>query len=1095
MNAWIAWFAQNHVAATLLMVVIVATGLLTATTVRQEFFPEVALDIVMVTVPFPGAAPEDIERGILQVIEQEIEGVDGIKEYISIASEDVGVVSVEIDPLADRRRVIDDVKSRVEAIDTFPEDAERPIVQELIVRILVLNVALYGEVEEQALKELGEEVRESLIERDEISVVELTSVRPYEIAVEVDETILERHGLTFDFVVSRLREHSLDLPGGQIRAAAGEVSLRTSAQAFTGDDFAALPLLVEEEAILRVEDVAAVRDDFADVDREARFNDAPAVMIEVYRVGEEDALEVQAAVLRYLEETEFPPGVQTAVWRDVSRVLRDRLDTLMRNGLGGFILVIVVLALFLQLRLAIWVSLSVPVAFLGALLAMPLLEVTVNMISLFAFILALGILVDAAIVSGESIYARNRKGGVSPQEAAIEGVHNVATPIVFAVLTSVVAFAPALFIPGVSGQIWAVIPTVVIAALLFSLVVSLLILPARLSRLTVLTADQIARMSRKSPAYWWNRVQLRIALGFEGFVERVFQPVLRVCLRWRYLTVACGVAVLLLAVGAVRAELVRFVFFPEVEADDIIANLRMPEGTTFEATANAVRQIERAAIELQQALSEEYGREIITNIFTQIGESTERERGMQGETWIEASNLGGVTLELAPAEERPAHVGSEFVLRQWRERVGEVPGARELRYNATLARVGDPIDIQLTGRELDELRAARHEVRAALRHFDGVFDIADTFEEGMQEVRIVGIKPEARASGIELGELARQVRAAFFGAEVQRVQRGRDEVIVYVRYPRRDRESLGNLERMRIRLPDGRTMPFEQVAEYHIQEGFASIRRVDGRRAIHVRADVDTRLTTAGAVLGQLGRDPEEPARVAHLPTLEEVLAPYPGVSWDFVGERREQDETIEALTFGFTVALFVIYALLAIPLRSYVQPFLIMLAIPFGIIGALGGHMLFGLEMSVLSLIGIVALGGVVVNASLVLIDFINRNRRAAERDATEAVVEGSMVRFRPIVLTALTTFAGLTPIMLETSLQAQFLIPMAVSLAFGVLFSTLVTMLLVPAAYLIVEDVKRLLAHAGHALRTLYARKHVAPRLPAPPSEPSKPFHPRSP
>ena len=1045
MRRIIAWFAANGVAANLLMLSIVVGGLLTVPNLKKEVFPEFSSDMVLVTVPYPGAAPEEVEEGIVVRIEEEIQDLEEIQEIRSTASENVGTVTVELIPGGDLQRLLNDVKARVDAIDTFPEDAEEPVIQELTDRRQVINIAVSGEADEHTLKRLGEQVRDDLSATPGITQVELKAARPYEISIEVSERALRRHDLTFDRVATAIRRASLDLPGGSIESRGGEILLRTEGQAYRGREFERLPLLTLADGTrLRLGDVATVVDGFADTDQAARFDGVPTVLVQVFRVGDQSALEIAALVHDYVEQAQrrMPEGVELTTWQDDTEILQSRLSLLLRNGRTGFVLVFLVLALFLRLRLAGWVAIGIPISFLGTVLVMPFLGVSVNLISLFAFIIVLGIVVDDAIVVGENIYTRY-ESGAEGLDAAVEGAHEVKTPVIFAILTSVAAFSPLLAVPGNTGKIMRQIPLIVIATLLFSLVESLLILPNHLSHLK--------HGEEKEPGWLrsrWRRLRQGFARFLGWMIEHSYKPTLEWAIRQRYLTVAMAVAALLMTVSVVAGGWIRFTFFPPVEADNVAALLTMPQGTPVEVTARALSGIEAAARKVQGEVERD-GQPVVRHMLASIGDQpfrTAQTRGA-GRTGDEfsGSHLGEVNLALVSSEQRD--VTSKELADRWRREVGAIPGATELTFTSSIFSTGEPINFRLSGPDIDELRQVAAQLKDEIRQYPGTQDVTDSYRAGKQEIELE-ITPEAEASGLSLADLGRQVRQAFFGEEAQRVQRGRDDIKVMVRYPERERRSLGDLEDLRIRAPDGTSVPFPTAARASFSRGPASIERVDRNRVIHVTADVDLDEANANEIIASLRAE-----------VLPQILAEHPRVRYELAGEQEEQGETLGGLARGFVIALLVIYVLLAIPFKSYLQPLIIMSSIPFGLIGAVLGHVVMRMDLTMLSMFGIVALTGIVVNDSLVLTDFINRRYRGG-MPLKKAVREAGAARFRPILLTSLTTFAGLTPLLLERSVQAQFLIPMAVSLGFGVLFATFIILLGVPVGYVILEDLKDLTA-----------------------------------
>ena len=1033
------WCARNPVAANLVMGFIVVSGVLAGATVTTEVFPEVALDRIRIDVPYLGAAPDEVERGVVVRVEEAIYGIDGIETIRSTASEGMASVTVDLELGADVRRVVDEVKSNVDAIATFPIETEKPIIRELVGRFQVIDVVISGPADSRVLKTLAERVRDGLTALPEITQADIVGAPPYEISIEVSETALRRHRLTFDQVADAVRGSSLDLPGGSVQTDRGQVLLRTVGQAYRGEEYADLTLWTRSDGSrLRLGDVASVVDGFAETDHSARFDGAPAVMVSVFRSGAQSALDISAATRAYVEEVgpRLPEGVSLALWQDQAVELRERLSLMARNGIAGFVLVLAVLALFLEVRLALWVSLGIPISFLGAVALMPALGVSLNTVSLFAFIIVLGILVDDAIVVGENVYRHQETHGDNLR-GAVDGAREVAVPVVFAVLTSAAAFLPMLFVPGMMGKIFRVVPLVIIPCLLISLVESFGILPAHLAH----------RWRRPpGPAGPWERVRGAVADGLRWLMRAGYQPLLVAALRWRYLTVAIGLSMLILTAGMFGGGWIRFQFFPPADAGIVTASVTMPQGTAVDVTAAAVAQLERGAERLRAELLDATGVDQIQHVATTIGDQpmVARSQGPLFPRDMAAPHVGEATIELTPAEGR--RFSSEQVGGRWRELTGPIPEAVEVRYVTSLITAGQDIDVQLAGPDLDSLRVAASEVRGALGGYAGVYAITDSFRAGTAEMQL-GIKPAAEMLGLTLRDLGRQVRQAFYGEEAQRIQRGRDDVRVMVRYPRDKRRSLGDMENMRIRTPAGDPVPFSQVARVEPRQGFASITRVDRYRAVNVTASVDPAVSSSGAVIADLR------ARI-----LPRVVERHPGVFYTFEGIEGEQAETVEGLSLGFVLALFLIFTLLAVPLRSYSQPLIIMSAIPFGLIGAVWGHVITGLDVTLLSLFGLVALTGVVVNDSLVMVDFINQRRQDLGGDLHEAVRAAGAARFRPILLTSLTTFAGLTPLMWETGFQAQFLVPMAVSLAFGVLFATFITLLLVPTIYLILDDVVRL-------------------------------------
>ncbi len=1043
MSSVLAWFARNGVAANLLMVLIVLGGLSSLGVIHKQVFPEFPSDLLSVTVAYPGASPAEVETAICARLEERLHDLDSIKRIRSVAAEGVGTVTLELRPGSDASRALDDVKTRVAAIDTFPEATEAPVIQEVELRQQVASVAISGRADELTLRRLGERVRDEIADLPDVSRVELAASRPYEISIEVSEQTLRRYGLTFEQVARALRRSSLDEPGGSIKSEGGEILLRTEGQAYRGPDFERLVILTRDDGTrVNLGDVATVVDGFAEVDQATRFEGEPAVLVQVYRAADQDVTRIADRLEAYVAEAQhrMPGGVRLTIWQDQTRALRGRLDTLLRNGRAGLVLVLVVLALFLKLRLAAWVALGIPVSFLGALWVMPPLGLTINTITLFAFIVVLGIVVDDAIVVGENIY-RQVETGKAGLRAAVDGVTEVATPVVFSVLTSIAAFSPLLGIPGNAGKVIQVIPMIAIATLVFSLAESLLVLPSHLSHLRPLDAGGSATGLRGV----WRRTQRRFGSLLDRVAARLYAPVLEWSLGWRYTAVAAAVTAMLLTLAFVAGGHLRFSFFPPVESENVVALVALPRGTTADATAEAVARLEASARELARELLEAGDDRVVRHVLASVGEQPIRSFQSSNTggvaTRFAGSHLGEVAIELTAAEER--QVTADEVTRRWRQLTGAIPDAVELSFDSALFSTGAAIEVQLAGDDPDVLLEAAAEVKAALATYPGVVDITDSSQGGKREL-LLDITAEAESLGLRLSDLSRQVRQGFYGEEVKRIQRGRDEVKVMVRYPRHERRALSSLENMRIRTPAGDEIPFAVVGRLEFRRGWASIERTNRKRTLRVIAGVDRGRANSNEILGDL-----------HRRVLPEIVAAHPAVSYAFKGEQEQQEETMASLGRSLLLALFLIYALLAIPFRSYLQPLLVMGAIPFGVIGAVWGHVLMGQNLTVFSCFGIVALSGIVVNDSLVLVTFINRSRRA-DVPVVEAVRQGAMRRFRPILMTSATTFAGLTPLLLERSQQAQFLIPMAISIAFGVLFATAIILLLVPVSYLILHDLR---------------------------------------
>ncbi len=1039
----IAWMARNSVAANLLMALFILGGGLLATRVKQEVFPEFELDEVDITVPYPGAGPEEVEKGILRAIEEEVRGLDGVKRVESTASEGAGSVRVELLIGANKDKALQDVKNAVDRITSFPEDAERPIVSLPTTRRQVIDLLIHGEFSQRVLRGVAERVRDEMLADPEITLVTLAGVPDPEIAIEVPQANLRRYDLTLDRIAAEVGKAAVEMPGGGVKTDAGEVLLRTAERRDLAREFRDVMVIsTPAGSTVRLSDIADIEDTFEETDIAAYFDGEPAVMLRVFRVGEQTPIEVSRAVHDYVDSVRerMPEGMQFTIMEDWSDIYWDRVTLLLRNAAIGLTLVLLILGLFLDVRLAFWVTMGIPVSFLGAMLFMPAFGVTFNMISLFAFIMALGIVVDDAIVVGENVYEMRQEG--RPRiEAAIAGAKMVALPVVFSVLTNVAAFMPLFFVPGVVGKWFRVIPSIVVAIFMISLIESLFILPAHLGHQRKEGPRGVLGAFHRgvSAITHWPRRACHACL--DGGINRVYEPLIRRIVRYRYLTLAAGVAVLVTFIGIVQSGRIKIILLPKVEADSAQASVMLPFGSPLSQTHRVRRQLEEGA---QKVLTEFGGEEMSRGMFTLIGQPLPG-GGPRGGTEIQITGSHILTVEmlLEPLGKRDFSLAT-FVDR-WREEVGEIVGIETLTYSYSIGpSAGEPIDVELSHSDIPTLERAATALANELATFSGVKDIDDGYSPGKPQLDLT-VRPEARSLGVTATDLGRQVRAAFYGAEALRQQRGRDEVKVMVRLPESERRSEFDIESLLIRTPQGGEMPLMEAARVERGRAYTAIYRTDGRRVLNVTGDVE------------IGVDANKILSALRERVLPELMARFPGLSYEIAGERRELNEAFGALAVGFVLAVIVIYALLAVPLGSYVQPLIIMTAIPFGFVGAVLGHMIMGYDMSMISMMGIVALSGVVVNDSLVLTHAINARRKEGA-GALEATVSAGMRRFRPILLTSLTTFAGLAPMIFETSFQARFLIPMAIALGYGVLFATLITLLLVPAIYLIVEDLRKL-------------------------------------
>jgi multidrug efflux pump subunit AcrB len=1016
----IAWMAGRSVTANLLMLVLLIGGLFMGQNISKDVFPDFELDLVRISLIYPGASPEEVERGTILAVEEAIQDIEGIKEITATAREGSGAVTIEIIEGEDVSEVAQEVKNAVDRISTFPEDVEDPRVTVPSRKRYVVSLALYGDQTEHVLREMAETVRDRLLMDPDISQVELTGIRDYEISIEIPQSALRTYGLTLDGVASIVRRASVDVPGGAIKTASGDVLVRVTERRDVGKEFGRIPIISTAAGTeLLLEDVAVIRDDFEESDRFATFNGKPAVMIEVYRIGEQTPVSVSDAVHRQIEDINsiLPEGLSLVARNDRSEIYKQRLNLMLRNGYIGLGLVFILLAVFLETRLAFWVSLGIPISFLGSLLLLPVIGVTFNMVSMFAFIVTLGIVVDDAIVVGENVYY-HRQQGLPWYEAAVTGARDISTPVIFSVLTNMVTFMPLLFVPGFMGKVFREIPLVVVTVFFISLIESLFILPAHLGHKKDVNGGRFF-----SRLHEW---QQRFSAFFALMVRTRYGPFLCLVLRWRYISFSVGLMILLLAFGYIKSGRMGFELFPKIESDYASVTANLPFGTSVRRT----QEVQQILVEAGKAVGDRNGGDrLVEGIYASVDGSEAR-----------------VRIYLTPSKVRP--ISTAEMTQLWRKEVGELAGLESIKFESDAGGPGRGavISVELSHRDIKVLEYASAELAGAMGYFPNVIDIDDGFSPGKQQIDFK-ILPEAQSLGLHAVDVARQVRQSYYGAQAIRQQRGRDEVKIMVRLPKEERISEFHLEEMILRTPDGGEVPLLEAVTLERGRADTSIERRNGRRVITVSADVRPR-SQAVQVTEALNAD-----------IFPKLSGRYPGLSYSYSGRQADRQESIQSLLRGLLIALVIIYAMLAIPLNSYIQPMVIMLAIPFGLVGAVIGHIIMGYSLSVLSLFGIVALSGVVVNDSLVLIHFANRRRKKGIV-AIDAIQDAAIHRFRPILLTTLTTFGGLAPMIFETSRQARFLIPMAISLGYGILFATVITLVIVPSVYLIVEDIRKLFA-----------------------------------
>jgi multidrug efflux pump subunit AcrB len=1014
----ISWMAGHTVVANLLMVVFLVGGLIFAGQIKKEVFPDFELDYVTISMAYPGASPEEVERGIIQAIEEAVQGLDDIKQVTAVANEGAGTVTVEVVEGKNTQRVAQDIQNAVDRITSFPDEAEDARVTIAQRKRYVVSLALFGDQEETILRETAEMVRDRLLQAPGITQVALSGVRDYEISISVPQAKLRAYGLTLEQIAQTIRRAAVELPGGSIKTDSGDVLVRMTERRDFGPEFGRIPIITTNDGTqVMLAEIAEVEDGFEETDSFATYNGQRAILIDVYRIGDQTPLEVSAAVREKMAaiQPDLPPGIDLVARNDRSDIYRQRMDLMLRNGSFGLCLVFILLAIFLEPRLAFWVSLGIPISILGSLLFLPAAGVSINVMSMFAFIITLGIVVDDAIVAGENMY-HHRQSGKPWLQAAVAGTREVAMPVTFSVLTNIVAFAPLFFVSGMMGKVFQQIPVVVVAVFAVSLIESLFILPAHIGH----------RKPRPETGLfgWVLHQQERFSNRFSRLVHTRYGPLLDFVLRHRYITLSIGTVVLILTISYVKSGRMGFELFPKIESDYAMVTAILPYGSAVQKT-EAVQQMLVATA--QQVTAEHGGEELVEGIFAEIN-----------------GNRSEVRIYLTPPDVRP--ISTARLTSLWRDRVGPLAGLESLKFESDAGGPGRgaAIAVELSHRNVETLALASADVAASLGFFPNVTDIDDGYSPGKQQIDFT-IRPEARSLGLSAQEVARQLRHAYYGTEALRQQRGRNEVTVMVRLPRKERVSEHNLEGMILRTPGGKEIPLLEAVNIKRGRAYTSIERRNSRRVITVTADVNPR-SQADPVLGSLTGDT--------LPALQEK---YPGLTYSFEGNQAERRDSMQSLMRGLMMALLVIYAMLTIPFNSFIQPLIIMITIPFGIVGAVIGHLIMGYSLSVMSMFGVVALSGVVINDSLVLIDFTNRQRQAGER-CHGALLHAGIHRFRPILLTTLTTFGGLAPMIFETSRQARFLIPMALSLGFGILFATVITLILVPCFYLVVEDLRQM-------------------------------------
>ncbi|MEW4490344.1 efflux RND transporter permease subunit [Thalassoglobus sp. JC818] len=1032
MKSMVAWAIQHTPTMNSIMVVVLFVGMFAGWQLRREEFPQFELEMILVSVPYPGASPEEVESGICQKIEEAIRSVDGLKKVTSVAQEGAANIVIEVETsVPSVQKVLNEIQSEIDRIPSFPDLAEEPEVQQVTLRNPAITVGIVAnrsddEDFELKLRSVTESIRDDLLQIPQVSVADIVGERDYQIDVEIPEQSLREYGLTLTDVANRIRRRNLELPGGNIRDESETFLLRGKDKRIHGEDIAAIPIITRPNGVvLTVDDLGTVHDEFIDSPSITSINGRPGLAIQIKAAAREDLLAMTSAVRDYIDENPPPSGYEFAVWGDASVDVRDRLDLLKRNGLQGLFLVFMVLALFLEFRLAFWVAIGIPFSILGACAILWQFDQTLNMLSMFAFLIALGIVVDDAIVVGENIYA-HRELGKPNLQAAIDGTAEVVPSVTTSIITTVFAFMPMFFVSGIMGKFFAVLPLAVIAMLVISLLESVTILPCHLAHGSDKPFFLTAGLTQ-----FTNRV-------LDFIIKSFYTPTVRFCLANTLITVSIAITIVICSVTLVANGTVPSVFFPKLDAPEVIAKIVFPDGTPSQVTDQATQEIESAINAINDKYSEP-ANPLILAVLRTVGAQAET-GGPPGASGANSgSHIGSVQVQLAENTQR--NITSEEIAAEWRELVGEIPGIESLTFGS-IARGpgGKPIEFKLLApaEHMAELEAAVEDVKIELAKYPGVRDVDDDSRPGKTEIQLTE-KESGKALGVPLESIARTVRAAYYGEEVMRLQRGRHEVKLMVRYPEEDRRSVASLSEIRVDPGDGIQRPISEIANLNFQRGYSEINRIDQRRSITVSADIDENEGNAKETVLEL--------QAEYMPGL---LEKYPHLSVRWEGQQEQDTESVQSLMIGLLVALFATFVLLTMEFNSYGQPLIVMSVIPFGIVGAIWGHALLGLPLTLFSMLGLVALTGVVVNDSIVLVDFINARSRSGIA-IEDAAVEAGQRRFRPVLLTSLTTIAGLLPILTERSFQAQLVIPMATSLCFGLALSTLLVLILVPTFYVI--------------------------------------------
>ena len=1036
MKSILTAFAENTVFANIILILVFLSGYIAVSSMIKEVYPELSLGLITISIPYPGGDPGEIEESICLKLEEAIDRIEGVGQYTTKAVENLGTASIEVKTGYDIRKVLDTIRVEVESIDTFPAGAEKPVIKEFLFKEPVLQLSVSGRMSERRLKSWAQSLKDEVRRLPDVSQVEIFGTRDYEIDIEVSEKQLQKFGLTFDAVSKAVSQSCLNLSGGSIKTAGEEIRIRTIGRKYNGTELGSIVVFSDERGrIVTLDRIADIKDGFSEDSVIASVNGNPSLMLIINKTNEEDIIAISEQVNQLVKEKHevLPEGVELKVLYDNTEKLRARLSLLTKNGIMGMIVVFILLWFFLNAKLSFWAGMGIPISIAGALTIVWGLGGTINMISLFGLIMVLGIVVDDAIIVGEAIYV-HKKMGKTGLEAAVDGVREVGMPVVAAIATTIVAFLPLLFVDGVMGKLIAILPVIVISCLLVSLVECLLILPAHLSSLSDSDRPPTGKFKGLKRLFSINQ---RVSGIMETFIETRYKPFLSMVLRWRYIAVSIAIAVFFITIGVVKGGLLKFEVFPEIDGYIITAEVEFPEGTSHGITKQAVRKIEKALWQMAGNTKTTSGQPLVRDCVSLVGQ-TFGGRGVPDK----GSHFGSVQAILLKSELRGIH--TKDIIVGWENETGKISGAKSLSFQGMKAGPpGEPVEIWLQGNHIETLVEAGKELMAILGQFEGVFQIHSDFSKGKKELKL-SLKPEARAYGLTVDDLARQIHAGFYGYEAVRLQRGHDDIRVKVLYTAEERSRLENLENVRIRTRTGNEIPLRAVANYKLIQGQSTITRTNGSCRIAVFAGVDTARANAGDIFEELA--------AVFLPELKQK---YPGITIALQGEQKKMRDSLGSLVIGFPLALLGVFIIIATTFRSYIQPLIILVTVPFGITGAVIGHLVLGYDLSIMSIFGMVALTGVVVNDAIVYIEKVNENLASGMR-FYQAVIQGASRRFMAIFLTTISTVGGLMPLILETDFQAVFLIPMALSIASGVAFATILTLVLVPCLIVVLNDLR---------------------------------------